>query len=195
MKSKKLHLFCLVLTAIFLFSSCSKNDGTAFMKKKYTDFAVNKKRVEPAEVKETVKIEESKTVIAEEKQVAEVSSSVIEENIVASSNDQPLVLDGPKLNLKDPVKAEKRVISVPAEEKKLTFKEFKRELKKAKRETMTKGSDNMVLLVICAIFIPPLAVYLKEGAITTNFWIDLVLTLLFWIPGMIFAFLVVFDVI
>jgi uncharacterized membrane protein YqaE (UPF0057 family) len=36
--------------------------------------------------------------------------------------------------------------------------------------------DNKVVLIILAIFIPPLAVYLKEGStITNNFWINLVL--------------------
>jgi uncharacterized membrane protein YqaE (UPF0057 family) len=51
---------------------------------------------------------------------------------------------------------------------------------------------NEVVLVILCIFIPPLAVYLFEDAITTNFWIDLIATLLFWFPGMIVAFLICF---
>lgn len=48
-------------------------------------------------------------------------------------------------------------------------------------------SDNTLLLVIVAIFIPPLAVYLLNNSITDQFWIDLILTLLFFIPGMIYA--------
>jgi len=55
-------------------------------------------------------------------------------------------------------------------------------------------SDPIVLAILC-VFVPPLAVYLYEDSIGNNFWIDLILTFLFWIPGMIFAFLVVFDVI
>lgn len=51
---------------------------------------------------------------------------------------------------------------------------------------------NDVVLIILGIFIPPLAVYLYEDAITGNFWVDLILTLLVWLPGMIFAFLVMF---
>lgn len=49
-----------------------------------------------------------------------------------------------------------------------------------------------VVLIILGIFIPPLAVYLYEDAITANFWVDLILTFLFWIPGIIFAMLVMF---
>ena len=36
---------------------------------------------------------------------------------------------------------------------------------------------------------------LKEEEVNSKFWISLILTLLFWIPGVIFALLVVFDVI
>jgi len=52
---------------------------------------------------------------------------------------------------------------------------------------------NDVVLIILGIFIPPLAVYLYEDSITTNFWVDLVLTLLIWLPGIIFAFLVMYN--
>jgi uncharacterized membrane protein YqaE (UPF0057 family) len=47
-----------------------------------------------------------------------------------------------------------------------------------------------VVIVLCAIFLPPLGVGLMYG-INIYFWIDLVLTLLFFIPGMIFALIVV----
>jgi uncharacterized membrane protein YqaE (UPF0057 family) len=46
------------------------------------------------------------------------------------------------------------------------------------------------VIIICAIFIPPLGVGLMYG-INSYFWIDLILTLLFFFPGMIFALVVV----
>lgn len=54
------------------------------------------------------------------------------------------------------------------------------------------GSDKEILLIILCIFIPFLAVYIFEDKISTNFWVDLLLCLLFWLPGIIFAFLVCF---
>ncbi len=51
-------------------------------------------------------------------------------------------------------------------------------------------SSSDVLFVICAIFMPPLAVFLKVG-LTTQFWINLVLTILGVIPGQIHALWVV----
>lgn len=51
----------------------------------------------------------------------------------------------------------------------------------------------LTLLVILAVLLPPLAVYLKEGEINSRFWISLLLTLLFWLPGMIYSLLVVLN--
>jgi len=51
-------------------------------------------------------------------------------------------------------------------------------------------TNNKALLVILAIFIPPLAVYLKSKDVTKTV-INLVLCLLFFIPGLIHALYVV----
>jgi uncharacterized membrane protein YqaE (UPF0057 family) len=60
----------------------------------------------------------------------------------------------------------------------------------AKKENHSAGGDvNAVLLIILCILLPPVAVYLVDG-IGTSFWIDLILTLLFFLPGIIFALIV-----
>lgn len=46
-----------------------------------------------------------------------------------------------------------------------------------------------VLSIILAIFVPPLAVALEKG-LSSDFWINLLLTLLGGIPGIIHAFYV-----
>jgi uncharacterized membrane protein YqaE (UPF0057 family) len=47
------------------------------------------------------------------------------------------------------------------------------------------------LYIILAIFLPPVCVGLWEGGLTFDFWIDLLLTFCFWIPGVIFAFFII----
>ncbi|MEM1119998.1 MAG: YqaE/Pmp3 family membrane protein [Bacteroidota bacterium] len=47
-----------------------------------------------------------------------------------------------------------------------------------------------MLLVILAILIPPLAMGLYDG-ITNRFWISLLLTLLFYVPGLIYTLVVI----
>jgi uncharacterized membrane protein YqaE (UPF0057 family) len=58
--------------------------------------------------------------------------------------------------------------------------------------TQVDVNVSFAVIVVCAIFIPPLGVALMYG-ITTYFWIDLILTLLFFFPGMIFALIVVLS--
>ncbi len=57
-------------------------------------------------------------------------------------------------------------------------------IRKAKR-TLNDDADTL-LLVIIAILLPPLAVLLVDG-LTAPFWLDLLLTLLFYFPGLIYA--------
>ncbi len=49
---------------------------------------------------------------------------------------------------------------------------------------------NKLLLIILAFFLPPLAVGLNSG-FGQSFVINLILTLLFWIPGVIHALIVI----
>ena len=51
--------------------------------------------------------------------------------------------------------------------------------------------DNKVLQVIVCFFIPPLAVYMKKGVIDNTFWINVVLTILGGVPGLLHALYVV----
>lgn len=56
----------------------------------------------------------------------------------------------------------------------------------------TSNGVPFFLIFLCAFFIPPLGVALMYG-ITDKFWICLGLTLLFWLPGMIYAMIQIFN--
>lgn len=83
--------------------------------------------------------------------------------------------------------------SLSKTERKLRVKEVKEEIKAYKKAKKSgKETDtNTLLLVILAILLPPLAVYLHQGEINSKFWISLLLTLLFWLPGIIYALIVI----
>jgi len=55
---------------------------------------------------------------------------------------------------------------------------------------MATGSINKVLLIVLTIIFPPLGVALDVG-LSSAFWISLVLTLLFYLPGLIYGLWVV----
>ncbi|WP_439506654.1 YqaE/Pmp3 family membrane protein [Sediminibacterium sp.] len=77
-------------------------------------------------------------------------------------------------------------------DRKAKLKEVKSLMKEYKaNKTSASPSNDKVLLAILAILLPPLAVYLHEGTTNTTFWISVLLTLLFWIPGVIFALITV----
>lgn len=85
--------------------------------------------------------------------------------------------------------------SLSKSERKARIKEAKKELKNF-RQLKKDGAEPVAeraVVIICAILLPPLGVYLHEGEITSRFWISLLLTLLFFIPGMIYSLLVVTD--
>jgi len=82
---------------------------------------------------------------------------------------------------------------VSKSERKERTKEIRSAIKtyKADKKAGKEPSTNTLLLVILAILLPPLAVYLHEGVINGRFWLSLLLTILFWLPGVIYALIVV----
>lgn len=95
-----------------------------------------------------------------------------------------------------------KVSSALTEFKNLSHKERKDRIKEAKKAVRqykaekkagSEPSTNTLLLVILSILLPPLAVYLHEGQINGKFWLDLILTLIFWIPGVVYALIVVLS--
>lgn len=69
------------------------------------------------------------------------------------------------------------------QKKKAKEKEEQQLIKDARDGPNLKTDDMLVLYVILGILLPPLGVYLYEGSITTNFWVDLIFALfglIFW---------------
>lgn len=93
--------------------------------------------------------------------------------------------------------------SLSRKERKARIKEAKKVFKEYRHNKKMRddGDVELLLLVILAILLPPLAVFLKEGEINVKFWISLILTLLvlllwpLWLIAVAYALLVVFDVV
>ncbi|QHL89346.1 YqaE/Pmp3 family membrane protein [Nibribacter ruber] len=69
----------------------------------------------------------------------------------------------------------------------------KANLEKEVKTALRAGQATNIIEIIFAILIPPLGVFLHEGELNTRFWVSVLLTLLFVIPGIIYALLVVTD--
>jgi uncharacterized membrane protein YqaE (UPF0057 family) len=89
--------------------------------------------------------------------------------------------------------AVKEFNSLSKKEKKERVKEVKKAIKQfnAEKKAGKEPSTNTVLLVILAILLPPVAVLVHQGELNSKFWISLLLTLLFFLPGVIYALIVI----
>src|SRR5581483_10765892 len=113
----------------------------------------------------------------------------------ATTTDEPkdnsATLDNQKVS-----EALKEFKNLSKHDRKERMKEAKKAMKqyKADKKAGKAGGDtNTLLLVIIAILLPPLAVFLHQGEINSKFWIDLILTLLFYLPGLIYALVVILS--
>ncbi len=53
-------------------------------------------------------------------------------------------------------------------------------------EQSSKDEVELLIMIILCFLLPPLAVFLLHG-ISSQFWISVLLTILFWVPGIIYA--------
>lgn len=70
-------------------------------------------------------------------------------------------------------------------------KEKRKELKDAIKNFEEGDSTDTILLVIIAIVLPPLAMGIHDSGLTTRFWLSLLLTLLFYLPGLIYTLVII----
>ncbi len=88
-------------------------------------------------------------------------------------------------------KKEKRVMK--REVRQTMVKELKAQkkiIKEAKKNGQEINDDDKVLRIILAFLLPPLSVAIGRG-IGSTFWLNLILTLLFFLPGVIHALIVI----
>ena len=97
------------------------------------------------------------------------------------------------LSREDVAAAAENFRNLPRAERAERMRSVKEELRSLRRSGLEprEGDINTLLLVIIAILLPPLAVGLYEHGLTKRFWIDLLLWLLFYIPGLIYALIVI----
>ena len=184
----------LVLSSIFLLASCSSSNQQAFQKRKYQPFFVKNKTIEPFEKKEqSLEKEETKMAfsgIARSESVDTEKTSSSHERVIDEEETMTVKPLQVKLNVKSAIAErliEKKVEKV-LEEVDFSKKERFQAIEKITSKNNKSYADDveLILYLILAILLPPLAVYLLFG-LDIKFWISILLTLLFWFPGLVFA--------
>lgn len=192
---------------VALISSCSSSSdltSTSVIKKRryLKGYQVDIKGSQKADKKEhiaTAQMEplETKTDVPEQKHSAELAQASVSNTITDADVKQTSVFDAPP-------KTEKPVVA--NEKTKTTFNLEEHQNTKSKNKYLRKnlstsmgtpvpqetGAINLALYVILAIILPPLAVGLLYG-IGVEFLLSILLTILFWVPGIIYALIMVFK--
>ena len=204
MRSKNLlHAVAVLLVGQMLFG-CSSAEYYRFSATKPEAYNTVKDKPAPAaEPVITVPVAQEETVATVEEEAvlpapvleASTATPTIIGNKTAEVVKAPAVAESIAPEMRKMTVAEAEALAMAKERladmTKAEKKELKREMKEAFRQS---GGGASIVEVILAILLPPLAVFLHDG-IDTSFWISIILTLLFWIPGVIYALLVVTDTI
>ena len=196
----KLRIFMSGLVVAILLSACStSNDvvsGNGIQKRKYNDgyyiswgknYKKNKTNEKVEDVTSIENLTEKSEVEFSEQSVQLALNSeteetfvfvpVVEENEVVIENE---IQTAPSNQISNPLHVtEKNDRTIVRSSRKFSPKSMRRTVD---NNASTAADTNTILLVILALFIPPLAVFLFEGA-TGRFWIDLILALIGWGVG------------
>ena len=192
-----------------LITSCGITNKNDFASRKYTHFRKGEAQVElkAAQVQNQINLSE-KSIITEnnlQPTTSEINNTVnTAEEIVSNTSTEstPVAVSKSKNN------TTKKNAVINLKKSNLTEKtNVNREVKinKATRFLLSRicdqpnttelNVDQLILVILCLIpFFAPLAVYLARG-IGKEFWISVLLTLLFVLPGMVYGLLIVLDVI
>jgi uncharacterized membrane protein YqaE (UPF0057 family) len=203
----KKSLLFILLAVVFVFSSCNHMGNLQIEKRHYRNGYYVHHSGKSSENKAAAAVNE--TAVAENEKIAAVHPQIVKEETLPVAEAHAAILPAKE----SPVKAHKK-FEAPQKKEKETGKirPVISQLKQGSKPHQVPSADdvsaNEVLMIILAIFISPLAVYLKEG-VTNRFWIDLICWLLggglvfspFFYGGalllfaIVFAVLIVFDVI
>ncbi|WP_250419056.1 MULTISPECIES: YqaE/Pmp3 family membrane protein [Pontibacter] len=200
MNIKSLLQLVLIFVAGQLFFACSSVKYYEFAGNKQAPYYESKQKQEPAtKPVETESLAKIAIEAAEDKAVVKADAQKLlastESKVVAAPAKLAPVTNVAETAAANKTLAEAEALELVKERVASMTKAEKKELKKELREAMKQsGSRVSIVEVILAVLLPPLAVFLHDG-IGTSFWISIILTLLFWIPGVIYALLVVTDTI
>ena len=198
----KKSILLLSVLALFL-GACSTKNGVA-MKRKYTNgyYVSIKQKQHHVETKETIARNKS-----QENEIKPITPTLTS---LSSQQPQPQLYASIKNNevakksiVKNNTSGNEHATAIVSKittnnrTNKVTASEKHTAAKQSSKTANNSDANTVVLVILCLFpFINLIAIYLKDGkSFTMNFWLDLILDILFFLPGIIFALLVVLDVV
>jgi len=180
-----------ILTVILMvvsigFTSCSRRSNLSLIKRENS----HENYIAKVKKAKAMPVIELETIVAleESKEIPVVSNhSPIQTPIVVNQNE---ATNETSSIVKD-AGIDKTLFSVESKLKSY-YPEFNETFTSNSQQSKAyENHQDFFLYIVLAIFLPPVCVGLWEGGFTTDFWIDLILTFCFWIPGVIFALYII----
>lgn len=145
----------IALLSVMVFSSCSKKNYTAsFAPSKQRSAMVKVETPAPVDVIESEEAPLPDAVASSKQVIAEVSPAPVE---LTTENLKQQLAEAPAFTKQEQKAVKKQV-------RKIVMKEVKNQMFH-KNSSDVKASDNQVIALIVAIFIPPLGVWIHQGDI------------------------------
>lgn len=177
----------LFLIALIAMSACSKKN-IGYFQNSYEPVVTAKKEISNSE--------EIKKIISQNNNEDELISASIDQVQIPHINvekpwnrvENKSILEHTSLDSKEVIEP-KKISREDRQHLKQTIKKI------ARHESNQKTNRSFIgglLLVILAIILPPLAVLLVDG-LSGPFWLSILLTILFWVPGVIYALYRIFK--
>lgn len=158
-------------------------------------------------ISEQNEFEASNRVVSPEEESIETITSIenpSQKSVIETTKTQTSTLNAKEVNTNNPLN-EKEVVSSKSQGNTMSSSKKKTGNIKSSAERLNKTHDQsknqnddtvmLVLLLILCFLIPPLAVGIKTDWEMRKLLISLILTFFFWLPGIIYALLIVLDVI
>lgn len=186
--------YLIVLTTLFL-SSCSTSLEVSKRKyrKGYHVNWVQKPKVNQERIAMNSSSEQLESIGLEIKEITKLNAPTAKLVATANQVSEENHLDNIRLS---PLKESKKIDSeLSFKERRSVLRTLKKRVNALKHSTSQNASDSevmLILLFVLCLILPPLAVYLLRD-FGNEFLISIVLTLLFWLPGVVYAFLLLFD--
>lgn len=180
----------LIMLTVNFYSCISTREGD-FSKVKYLEKYVSKKKYLPGKSTVLNKEAEAASRSALQEYYQEVS---INENLLPQTDLKSTPVLAPISILdNDGIPFSDKTVGVKTQDihSKVKVKSLKRHNYRffAADKSLVKSSDEeLIIKVILCFLLPPLAIFMHEG-ITNFFWLSLILTIFFWVPGVVFSLL------
>lgn len=181
MKTKVLYAAVLTLIISSILSSCAFMQKGEFAQRKYYNFPRTNHSLNTGTNEFTASNQQNEyttTIAADEK------TQTPEPILTASAGDKPIIVAKHRAEIKNTLEKNPTTSESILSPDNSNYSVKKSEIRKLARKSISNSNSSdadtmMIIVVIAAIFLPPLSIYIKDsGRISKWFWITLILCLL-----------------